>query len=777
MAKRRLISIGHSYAVALNRRLVHELSRAGGEEWEVTAVAPDYFHGRRDLRPIAFQSVQNEPVRVEVVRARLTRFVHFFRYGPKLAELLSQPWDLVHAWEEPFILAGDQIARAANKDSALVFATFQNLDKRYPPPFNWIERRSMIRASAWIAFGQTVAEALKGRPVYRRKPWRIIPPGVDLDMFSPDATARQQCRRELAWDDSEAPVIGFLGRLTEQKGLRLAMRAIESIQTPWRALFVGAGPLEKELRGWAARFGSRVRICSQVSHDHVPRYLNAMDVLIAPSQTTRGWREQFGRMLIEGFACGVPVVGSDSGEIPHVIGDAGVVLPEADADADAWSRELSALLEDPQRRAELSQRGRQRAVDRFSWARIAHEYLEFFDEILEEKRSDSKPAQSHSVPGTRRLLSIGHSYVVPMNRRLVHEMNRAGSGRWEVTAVAPSYFHGARDLRPLKYQPLANEPSRVVVVPTHWSQFVHVFSYGARLKHLLSDGWDFVHAWEEPYIWAGGQIARWTPDDVPIVYRTAQSLNKWYPPPFNWIERQAMQRAAGWICSGTLVAQTLGARQLYASRPMRLIPLGVDTSVFTPDWAAGELILRKLNWDLNGPQVVGYLGRFTEAKGVRLLMNVLPDLKIPWRAMFVGAGPMEHHLRTWAARFGDHVRICTDVHHNDVPAYLNAMDVLAAPSQTTRNWREQFGRMLIEAFATGVPVIGSDSGEIPHVIQSTGVIVPERDQAAWTNALCKLLTDPQKRRELAEAARARAHDEFAWPVIARRYLQFFDELS
>src|SRR5439155_790451 len=259
-------------------------------------------------------------------------------------------------------------------------------------------------------------------------------------------------------------------------------------------------------------------------------------------------------------------------------------------------------------------------------------------------------------------------------------------------------------------------------------------------------------------------------------YRTAQSLNKWYPPPFNWIERYDMERAAGWICSGTLVAQTLGARQMYARRPMRLIPLGVDTNVFKPDRAAGESILRKLNWESNGPPVIGYLGRFTQAKGLQLLMNVLEDLGIPWRALFVGAGPMEGELRSWAEAFGDRIRICSDVRHNDVPAYLNAMDVLAAPSQTTPSWREQFGRMLIEAFATGVPVIGSDSGEIPYVIKETGVIVSERDEVAWTHGLRSLLSNPDKRRELADAARARVHDEFAWPAIAKRYLEFFEEL-
>ena len=151
-------------------------------------------------------------------------------------------------------------------------------------------------------------------------------------------------------------------------------------------------------------------------------------------------------------------------------------------------------------------------------------------------------------------------------------------------------------------------------------------------------------------------------------------------------------------------------------------------------------------------------------------------MRTPWRALFVGGGPLEADLRAWAARHGDRVRVVTNVPHDGVPAHLNAMDVLAAPSQTIPRWREQLGRMLIEAFSCGVAVVGSDSGEIPHVIGDAGLVVPEADEAAWADALGGLLESPARRAELAARGLARARAEFAWPVIARRHLAFFDEL-
>jgi glycosyltransferase involved in cell wall biosynthesis len=106
-----------------------------------------------------------------------------------------------------------------------------------------------------------------------------------------------------------------------------------------------------------------------------------MDILAAPSQTTRRWKEQFGRMLIEAMACGVPVVGSDSGEIPYVIGDAGKVV--AEADTAAWARTLGTLFETPSLRAELSTLGREQAEVEFAWPVIAQQHLDFFEEVLD----------------------------------------------------------------------------------------------------------------------------------------------------------------------------------------------------------------------------------------------------------------------------------------------------------------------------------------------------------------------------------------------------------
>jgi len=374
---------------------------------------------------------------------------------------------------------------------------------------------------------------------------------------------------------------------------------------------------------------------------------------------------------------------------------------------------------------------------------------------------------------TRKILSIGHSYVVQLNRQLVNEMARLGKGEWEVTAVAPSFMHG--DFRPIHLEADKGEICRLEAVPVYFSKPTHILTYDWRLKEIMEQGWDLVHCWQEPYIFSGGQVAWWMPKEIPLIYRTAQSLSKRYPPPFNWIEKYAMNRATAWICSGQIVAENLLSRPGY-SLPMQLIPLGVDVNYFYPDRDAGLKIRRLLTWEEKGIPVIGYLGRFIPEKGLGLLMRVLDRLQTPWRALFIGTGTMESSLATWAHGYPEQVRICTNVRHNEVPQYLNAMDILVAPSQTMPNWREQFGRMLIEAFACGVPVIGSDSGEIPYVIQDAGLVVGEKDESGWVAAISDLLNSPSQRRELAYKGLERSHTFYTWPIVAKQHLQFFTEL-
>jgi glycosyltransferase involved in cell wall biosynthesis len=372
-----------------------------------------------------------------------------------------------------------------------------------------------------------------------------------------------------------------------------------------------------------------------------------------------------------------------------------------------------------------------------------------------------------------RLLTIAHSYCVVVNRRLAHEMARLGGDNWEVTAVAPKFFYG--DLKPIVASPGNDELCRFEMVPAHLTNRVHIFFYGLKLREILHRGWDLVHCWEEPYIVAGAQVAWWTPVETPLVFWTGQTISKNYPMPFSAIERYCVERCAGWMTRGQKGLDALIPRG-YAKKPYRAVSLGVDTDLFRPDRAAGSEIKTRLGWSDSGPPVVGFLGRFVEEKGIRSMTAALERLQSPWRAMFVGGGPLDVYLRSWSGAFRDRVRVVTGVSHDQVPAHLNAMDILCAPSQSTERWREVFGRMIVEAFACGVPVIASDCGEIPNVVGDSGMIVPEGDSATLATALETLIDSPELRKQYAARGLERARTQFSWAKVAQNQLEFFQEL-
>jgi glycosyltransferase involved in cell wall biosynthesis len=101
-----------------------------------------------------------------------------------------------------------------------------------------------------------------------------------------------------------------------------------------------------------------------------------------------------------------------------------------------------------------------------------------------------------------------------------------------------------------------------------------------------------------------------------------------------------------------------------------------------------------------------------------------------------------------------------------LPSALNALDVLILPSRTTPHWKEQFGRVLIEAGACGVPVIGSDSGAIPEVIGEAGLIFPEGRVTALVEAIRRLRENEAMRKRMGAAGRRRAETLFSWEAVA-----------
>ncbi|WP_373544713.1 glycosyltransferase [Chamaesiphon sp.] len=197
--------------------------------------------------------------------------------------------------------------------------------------------------------------------------------------------------------------------------------------------------------------------------------------------------------------------------------------------------------------------------------------------------------------------------------------------------------------------------------------------------------------------------------------------------------------------------------------------MGVDPQFFAPA-PTNSAIFR-----------IGFLGRLAHSKGIDLIFTAVAKLRdrgIASQIILCGSGPEEAALRQLAAdlHITELVTWRGAVPHSQAPTELSQFDVLVLPSRSTATWKEQFGHVLIEAMSMGIPVIGSDSGEIPNVIGRNDLVFPEEDVSVLTDILARLITDSQWRQEAGHHGLMRVHQLYSHDRIAQRLIALWQKV-
>lgn len=295
---------------------------------------------------------------------------HFPKLKQRLVEI--QP-DIVHIDEEPYNLATWLALRQARQAGAkTLFFSWQNLEKEYPLPFRHLEKQVLAGVDFAIMGNQEAA------CVWHNKgytgPYRVIPQfGVDPELFCPAGPR----------DPGRGFIIGAANRrLLPEKGVDVLLRAAAGMPGIWRLHIAGDGPSRPSLMQLARDLGiaERVFFDGPISSLQMPTYLQQLDVLVLSSRTMPNWKEQFGRVLIEAMACETAVIGSSSGEIPNVIGDAGLIFEEEDVDA--LRAHLMRLMQQVETREKLGRDGRARVLQHYTQSQIAAQTVAVYRDIL-----------------------------------------------------------------------------------------------------------------------------------------------------------------------------------------------------------------------------------------------------------------------------------------------------------------------------------------------------------------------------------------------------------
>jgi glycosyltransferase involved in cell wall biosynthesis len=389
----RVLAIEHTGGIDLFRGKWEWLCRY--PEVELTVLAPEtWIENFRLVRTDA--RVSGYRILTGSVAWRGHENRGFFYTGLARAIREARP-EVLHLVEEQFSLFALQSAtlcRLLLPRVKVLFYTADNLHRgfRYSYRPSWayglIERVVQRLADCGVTCSSAVRDVLLSRGF--TKPIRFVPLGLDPLHFRKRDVPELRSRLEL-----RGLVVGFVGRLLAMKGIQVLAEALERAPFDWTWLVVGSGPERESLiaRARGSGWERRLRIVDAVPHTEVPAFINAMDVVVAPSLTTPRWREQFGRVLVEAMACEVPVVGSSSGSIAEVVGEAGRITPEGDAAALAVA--LEELAGSAALRAELGATGRTRVLRYFTWEKAASDYKAIYDGLLDGTlQSETAPAWS-----------------------------------------------------------------------------------------------------------------------------------------------------------------------------------------------------------------------------------------------------------------------------------------------------------------------------------------------------------------------------------------------
>lgn len=325
MDKTKVLVVSHPSVLAVNRALYQELSRI--PKWDVQMIVPKSWRGDL-IRDLEFhREDSDDKIQIEPLPVNFSGNGSLFFYRAMLALRIRriQP-DFIFLDEEPWSLSALQLAFASG-GRPFSFYTKQNLVKKNPFPFRWLERVVFRKSTCAFSVEDEVSDVLRGKGY--EKTTFALPHSFDPQLFRRRTESERIQFRQAYGISKDAFVFIYSGRLTEEKGIRDLMAAIQligeaAVSDRLHFLFIGNGPLESELRQFQARHPSfPITLLPAMPHHLIGEAVGAADVLLLPSRTTKSWKEQFGRVLVEAMASGLAVIGSDSGAIPRVIAAAG----------------------------------------------------------------------------------------------------------------------------------------------------------------------------------------------------------------------------------------------------------------------------------------------------------------------------------------------------------------------------------------------------------------------------------------------------------------------
>ena len=614
-----------------------------------------------------------------------------------------------------------------------------------------------------IAVSSGVKEALIEQGIDPEK-IEVLYHGIDLDQYvAPLSTDEAKTRLGLP---KGARTVGVVASLIPRKGHRFLLEALKNMEAttgPVHALFAGEGALEEELRGQVREMGLAERTHFLGFRRDIPEIVCALDAFVLPSL-----KEGLSIAVMEAMALEKPVVCSEIAGLPEVVRDGytGFLVPPGDSAA--LQVALEKLFGDEELRQQLGHNARRFLEEHFEQSACLDAMEAYFRRIV----------AAHGAP-----VATPPAFAAP---RAAPELTDAAPLQLSdeplriVQLIAPSKIAGAERSTVSLCRGLSARGHDVSLLV----KYSHELLETARAEGVDALSMRFAGKLN---LLAVGRLARWfRRHNVDIVATQLSTASLWGTLAARYIgvpsvaTVRALNSKTCYVYADRIITVSHAVKEhlveqgVEASK-IRVVYNGVDLSKFVPP-ANRERAKAAVDLPRNA-LIVGVVAHLTAKKGhkwfldaVAPLLQTYPDLQI----LFLGEGDERANLRRQVAGLALEARVIFAGFHPDVVPWMSAMDALVLPPIS----KEGFGRVLVEAGAMSIPVIGTGVGGIGEVIVpgETGFVVAPGDSGALQTALCALLDDAELRQTMGAKGRERALREFSQERMVEQTERVYREL-
>lgn len=696
-----------------------------------------------------------------VYRWLFDSLLNFYFYGPHSAEMYGRIWreikrsDIVflHTIPHPHNYLAFLMAKFFRKKTVIV--------PHFHPGHLYYERRSnyylLKNCDAVITVSEFEKKYLESKGIKANKifitgnalhPEEYLP--GDLDTFK----ARIKAKYDLNDNDK---VLTFIGRKIPHKGVEHLIRAAKLMirEIPFKLFLVGPDSewyknLHAELSADEKKY---IIEMGTISHKDKVNLLHISDILLLPSEF-----EAFGIVFLEAWICGVPVLGTTRGAMPSIIGNDGLLCKFGEVED--MKAKISKGLSDNNALKKMGKSGKKKVIENYTWDVIGNKVEKAISSVYKKKKilicSNAYPP--HFIGGAE--LSA-HNMAEVFKKRGYDILVLAGS---------------------------VNDKKKRYSVNTRVYRGIRVFRVNLHSRDFSPDYFNFYHKEVETLF--NDLLDRFSPDvihfhnitglSVGLVHiakhrkiKTVLTLHDYW----GICQKNTLLKQDGGICND--ISECKACMSTMSGIRWKNLPSGmrndfifyqiqaVDTIICASRYVANKYVEAGIDekkicvipYGINIEKFskipsnkvksrvrfsyVGHLGRH---KGLHVLVDALALLKEKDRIQIniVGEGELRDELKSKIKSMGwdKSVRFWGKVDSHKIERVYRKTDVLLVPSI----WPECFGIIIIEAMASGIPVIASRIGGIPEIVEDgkTGYLIEAGNAEELANKMSEFIKEPSK---------------------------------